>query len=272
MRRHPALAPLSRDHHRALVEALAARRAAAADAATRLEAGTRFAAFFGGYAVPHFRAEEEDLFPLVAPRPGQDPPEALVRALVEHVRLHALAGAIGSAVGDGAVPGELLGDAGELLEAHVRLEERVLFPLIEEGVDEERLAALRLPGADSARGGAATVADLRAPEGRGVAWSAAGDDLNANVVAWPAGMGVDAHVNAERDVLWVVLEGDGEITIDGRVHPIREGWGAIIPAGRERAVRAGPAGLRYLSAHLRRPPGIELGGGAAAPRRGPRVG
>jgi hypothetical protein len=38
----------------------------------------------------------------------------------------------------------------------VRLEERVLFPLIEESVDEERLAALRLPGGDAARAGAPT--------------------------------------------------------------------------------------------------------------------
>ena len=172
MRRHPALAPLSRDHHGALVEAAAARRAAGADAPGRLEAGLRFGAFFAGHSVPHFRAEEEDLFPLLATDGGGDPPEPLVRALLQHVQLHALAGRIAAAVADGAVPGDLLQDAGELLEAHVRLEERVLFPLIEQDVDEERLAALRLPGADRARRGTAAVVDLRAPEGRGVAWSA----------------------------------------------------------------------------------------------------
>jgi quercetin dioxygenase-like cupin family protein len=261
MRRHPSLAPLSRDHHRALVEAGAARRAARGDAEARREAGRAFAAFFAGHSVPHFRAEEEDLFPLLAPGDGQDPPEALTRALVEHVRLHALAGAIGAAAADGEVPSGLLDGAGALLEAHVRLEERVLFPLIEETVAEERLAALRLPGGDAARGGAATVADLREPEGRGVAWSARSDDLNANVVVWPAGAGIDAHVNDERDVLWVVLDGGGEAVIDGRPHALRAGWGALIPAGRERAVRAGPDGLRYAAVHLRRAAGISLGGG-----------
>jgi mannose-6-phosphate isomerase-like protein (cupin superfamily) len=265
VRRHPALAPLSRDHHRALVEAAAARRAATGDPPARLDAGLRFAAFFAGHAVPHFRAEEEDLFPLIAPGEGAEPPEPLVRALVEHVRLHALAGGIGAAVADGAVPGELLSGAGELLEAHVRLEERVLFPLIEETVGEERLAALRLPGADTARRGAATLADLCAPAGRGVAWSARSDDLNANVVVWPAGMGVDGHVNSERDVLWVVLDGEGEVVVDGRAHRVRSGWGALVPAGCERSVRAGPAGLRYAAVHLRRPPGIELG---PSPRSG----
>ncbi len=259
MRRHPALAPLSRDHHRALVEAGAARRGADADGPGRLEAGRRFGAFFAGHAVHHFRAEEEDLFPLLAAPGDGEPPEPMVRALVEHVRLHALAGAIASGVAAGDVAGGLLADAGTLLEAHVRLEERVLFPLIEESVEDERLDALRLPGADAARAGAATIADLGAPEGRGVAWSARSEDLNANLVVWPAGTGVDAHVNSERDVLWVVLDGEGEVVVDGRAHAVRGGWGALVPAGRERSVRAGPAGLRYVSVHLRRPPGIALG-------------
>jgi mannose-6-phosphate isomerase-like protein (cupin superfamily) len=269
LKRHRALAPLSRDHHRALVEAAGARDAAASEAPARVEAGRRFGAFFADHAVPHFRAEEEDLFPLIAPGDGEDPPEALVRALVDHARLHALAGAIDAAAAAGEVPGGLLGAAGSLLEEHVRLEERVLFPLIEETVDEERLAALRLPGADGARRGAATVADLRAPGGRGVAWSAVSDDLNANVVVWPAGAGVEAHVNDERDLFWVVLDGDGEILVDGRAHPVRAGWGALIPAGRERSVRAGPAGLRYAAVHLRRPPGIEPGRRADSGRASP---
>jgi quercetin dioxygenase-like cupin family protein len=259
VRRHPGLAPLSRDHHRALVEAAAARRAADADGPGRLEAGRRFGAFFAGHAVPHFRAEEEDLFPLLAAADDGAPPEPMVQALVEHMRLHALAGAIAEGAAAGDVAGRLLADAGTLLEAHVRLEERVLFPLIEESVADERLEALRLPGADAAPGGAATIADLGAPEGRGVAWSARSEDLNANLVAWPPGAGVDPHVNAERDVLWVVLAGEGEVVVDGRAHAVRPGWGALIPAGRERAVTAGPAGLRYVAVHLRRPPGIALG-------------
>ena len=103
------------------------------------------------------------------------------------------------------------------------------------------------------------VADLLAPSGRGAAWSATSADLNLNVVVWPPGGGVDAHVNAERDVLWVVLEGSGEVTIDGAVHGVCAGWGALVPAGAERALRAGPEGIRYVSAHRRRQPGIALG-------------
>ena len=103
------------------------------------------------------------------------------------------------------------------------------------------------------------LADLLAPDGRGVAWSATSADLNVNVVVWPPGGGVDAHVNAERDVLWVVLEGSGEVAVDGATHAVRAGWAALVPAGAERALRAGPEGIRYVSAHRRRPPGIALG-------------
>lgn len=103
------------------------------------------------------------------------------------------------------------------------------------------------------------VTDLLAPAGRGAAWSATGADLTVNVVVWPSGGGVDAHVNAERDVLWVVLEGSGEVAIDGAVHAVRAGWAALVPAGAERELRAGPDGIRYVSAHRRRPSGIALG-------------
>lgn len=250
MRRHPSLAPLSRDHHRALVEARAARTAAAGDDRRRLEAGRRFAGFFAAHAVPHFRSEEEDLFPLVAPDGGGEAPEPLVRALLEHARLHALAHEIGRGVARGDVGAGPLEEAGRLLAAHVRLEERVLFPLIEERAGDAGLAALRLqagaPGPD-------------ADPGRGVTWSATSRDLNVNRVAWSPGDGVGAHVNSERDVLLVVLDGGGEVVVDGETRPLGAGSAVIVPAGAERSVRAGPDGIRYVSAHLRRPPGFALG-------------
>jgi quercetin dioxygenase-like cupin family protein len=259
VRRHPALAPLSRDHHRALVEARAARLAAGGDADGRLEAGRRFADFFAAHAVPHFRSEEEDLFPLLAADGDGEPPEPLVRALLDHVRLHALARAIRAGVGRGDVAGDALGAAGTLLDEHVRLEERVLFPLIEEQAGEEGLAALRLHGSGPDPSGDVVVADLRGASGRGVAWSAASADLNVNLVEWPAGEGVGSHVNAERDVLLAVLDGAGTVVADGDAHPVAPGSAAILPAGAERSVTAGPEGIRYLSVHLRRPPGITLG-------------
>ena len=65
MKRHPALVPLSHDHHHALVEARRLRRSAETEADPAAAAET-FASFFASVTVPHFREEEEELFPLVA--------------------------------------------------------------------------------------------------------------------------------------------------------------------------------------------------------------
>ncbi|HTI32299.1 MAG TPA: hemerythrin domain-containing protein [Miltoncostaea sp.] len=259
MDRHPALAPLSRDHHRALVEARAARLAAGGDPPARIAAGRRFAAFFAEHAVAPFRSEEEDLFPLIAPAGDGEMPEPLARALLEHARLHALARRIRDGVARGAVDGGDLDAAGTLLHDHVRLEERVLFPLIERDAGDEGLVALRLHDAREEPPGDPVVADLRSPAGSGVVWSATSRDLNVNLATWAAGAGVGGHVNAERDVLLVVLEGAGTVVVDGRAHALHAGSAAVVPAGSAREVRAGPAGIRYLSVHRRRPRGITLG-------------
>jgi hypothetical protein len=131
MRRHPALIAFSHHHHRALV--VARRTRSAADDERSLSAGARaFLAFFDGWGVAHFREEEERLFPLFFEHPGAEPPAELVRALLDHVRLHALAARLRSQLTEGEVEAETLRRAGALLARHVRLEERELFPLIEQ--------------------------------------------------------------------------------------------------------------------------------------------
>jgi hypothetical protein len=130
MRRHRALIPFSHHHHRALVVTRSA-RAAAGDAGALLAAARDFLVFFDGWGVTHFRDEEEHLFPLLFEQAGAEAPEELVRALLDHARLHALAAQLRSGVAVGVVEAETLQSAGALLEAHVRLEERELFPLIE---------------------------------------------------------------------------------------------------------------------------------------------
>jgi hypothetical protein len=61
MKRHPALIPLSHDHHHALVEARRLRRAA--DTPKSAAVARAFLRFFAGETVGHFRDEEELLFP-----------------------------------------------------------------------------------------------------------------------------------------------------------------------------------------------------------------
>jgi quercetin dioxygenase-like cupin family protein len=227
MERHPALIPLSHDHHHALVEARRLRRSAEAkaDPAAAAEA---FAAFFASETVPHFREEEEQLFPLVAD--SEEAAPLVVQALLDHQRLHALAARLASQDGLRATMVELA----DLLEAHVRLEERELFPLI------ERLAATQLGEHEDGS--------------EGPLWGLASGDLNATLLAWRASGGPDEHVNADRDVLIFVVDGSAVVTVDGAPQELRAGGAVIVEKGRRRSVSAGPHGVRYLSVHLRRPP------------------
>jgi mannose-6-phosphate isomerase-like protein (cupin superfamily) len=195
------LVSLSHDHHLALIQARRLRRG-------ELDG---FSEFFAVDLVRHFRQEEEVVFPLLA-EVGAEPPE-LVQALLEHQRIRALA----------RRPDRVLG---ELIEAHVRLEERVLFETIERVVPEERLSAL-LP---SGPGG---------PE-----WGTATADLNATLLVWPPGAGIAEHVNAERDVVLVVLDGTAEIELDGEVRLVRAGEVVVLEKGSRRRMTAGPAGVR----------------------------
>jgi quercetin dioxygenase-like cupin family protein len=89
-------------------------------------------------------------------------------------------------------------------------------------------------------------------DGQGILWSTASADLNATLLSWPAGEGVVSHRNPERDVLMVVVAGDGVAEIDGEPHELRAHAAVLIPRGAERSITAGANGLRYLSVHLRR--------------------
>ena len=228
MKRHPALVHLSHDHHHALVEARRLKRAAAGpDPAA---AATAFAAFFTEVTVPHLREEEESLFPLAAWSDEARP--HVVQALLDHQQLHALAEQLSEP--SDALPATMAA-LGDLLERHVRREERELFPLL------ERIAA--------------DILDRREADGaEGPLWGLASDDLNATLLAWREGGGPEEHVNAERDVLIFVAEGSATVTLDGESSELHAGRGLIIEKGRRRSLVAGAHGVRYLSVHLRRPP------------------
>ncbi|HXV34245.1 MAG TPA: hemerythrin domain-containing protein [Gaiellaceae bacterium] len=243
MKRHRALVPLSHDHHHALVEARRLRRAA--DGPEPREAGAAFLAFFAAETVHHFREEEELVFPLTV---GFDEArEPLVRVLLEHQRLHALVAELEAGLADGGPVADELRQLGELLEAHVRFEERELFPLIERLVAGEALESLPLAARDAAP-------DSAPQHGRGPVWGAESEDLNATLLAWGPGSGPPEHVNAERDVLVAVLDGSATVALDGEERQLDPGAAIIIGKGRARRITAGPEGVRYLSVHRRRPP------------------
>ena len=135
MKRSPALASLSRDHHHALVIAQKLQRATSDSAGEVREA---LVAFWEPGGRTHFRIEEDVLLPAFAAH--GDPYHPLVaRVLCDHVAIRhgvaALAGCPSCAPDD-------LRELGRRLAAHVRLEERELFPLIERSMNTAQLEAL----------------------------------------------------------------------------------------------------------------------------------
>ncbi len=133
MKRHPALAPLSRDHHHALE---IARRLRRATTQTAPESARAFLAHWDAEEKLHFRLEEELLLPAYAAHGEPDHP-AIVRMLLDHMLIRRDAAQITA----NASP-ELLHDVGARLADHVRFEEHELFTLIEEIVPEYELEAL----------------------------------------------------------------------------------------------------------------------------------
>ena len=144
MRRHDALIPLSHDHHHALVRARRLRLAGeAVDVEDQRAAADEFLRFFGDDGVQHFREEEEILFPLVIDRPDT-PTDLLSRLLLEHVQMHSLVSRLRTEVDGGGPAPQTLRTIGELLAAHIRLEESELFPSMERMLSEEDLGSIRL--------------------------------------------------------------------------------------------------------------------------------
>ena len=91
-------------------------------------------------------------------------------------------------------------------------------------------------------------------EQRGPVWGIETDDLNATLLAWPAGDGPPEHMNDERDVVVVVVQGSLTVVVDGETRTIEAGDAIAIPKGTTRKIAAGPDCVRYVSVHVRRPP------------------
>jgi len=157
VRRHPHLQPLSDDHHGALVLARRTRLAVEGcpDRSALIETWEDARRHFARKLEPHFRVEEERLFPQLEAA-GEC---ALVeRARAEHASLRELI----RAEPDPEVAMEFAG----LLHRHVRFEERELFPRAESLL---ALATLEAAGraAVAARPAGADLADRQRP-GAGV--------------------------------------------------------------------------------------------------------
>jgi len=134
--RHPALIPLSHDHHHGLALALRCRKQALGQLKPMGLKGLKertqeLRDFFAIHLVVHFRAEEEVLFPKLR----ELIPESAVivdQLMHEHRQLRDAVVQLNTDAG----LGKLVFDFGDLLERHIRKEERELFPLFEQHVGE----------------------------------------------------------------------------------------------------------------------------------------
>jgi Hemerythrin HHE cation binding domain len=134
MKRGPALRPLSRDHLKALIAAKRLREV------TDAEVGRRsFHEFWQPEGRHHFRVEEEVLLPGWALSAAVDRP-GVARMLEDHLAIRREALRIEA----GEASLEELHELGVRLEAHVRFEERQLFPMIEEALDPGSLDRLAI--------------------------------------------------------------------------------------------------------------------------------
>jgi hemerythrin-like domain-containing protein len=134
MKRAEALQPLSRDHLKAL---LAAKRLR--DATDAAGAGQGFLDFWEAEGKHHFRIEEEVLLPGWALH-GPVDRVAVALMLEEHLAIRR--GALRAAAEVASL--EELRDLGQLLDDHVRFEERELFPMIERALAPEDLGRLAI--------------------------------------------------------------------------------------------------------------------------------
>lgn len=144
-RRHETLIPLTHDHHHALAQARRLHDVSAGDdEIERRKVANDFVNFYFGRAVRHFHEEEELFFaPLIDEPTARD---LVLRAVSDHLRLHALVRVVRRQLNVGEVDARLLEKISILLTDHVRFEEKELFPLIEQLVPEMQLQDLATAG------------------------------------------------------------------------------------------------------------------------------
>ena len=153
MKRAPELRYLSDHHHQGLVQARRLRRAATGEERTApKETAEAFLKFWQEETTAHFREEEEVLLPILARYGGGAGRGPVAQMLAQHAQIRGLVMELSDEARKGVVKPETLEGLGELLETHIRLEEREVFPLIEKVLPEEGLAEvasrLKVKGAE----------------------------------------------------------------------------------------------------------------------------
>ncbi len=129
IKRHPSLVRFSREHHSGLMLVFKLRRGIS-NSVRASELTEEVISAYNSELVPHFLDEEENLFSAMSP---DDPMR--VRAEKDH---HQIRNYI-SQMEKNAGSVELLSEFADLLESHIRFEERELFNRLQEILSEEQL-------------------------------------------------------------------------------------------------------------------------------------
>lgn len=128
LKRHKALQPLSREHHHGLLLSWKIRAGFSKNIAP--ERIKKYADwFFNTHLLPHFKMEEQHVFPILEPHN-----ELVKKALAEHRLLKRLFEDDDTKMA--------LSKIEEVLDNHIRFEERVLFPEIQKIATESQLAEI----------------------------------------------------------------------------------------------------------------------------------
>ena len=133
--RDPSLIPLSHDHHRGLVRVFEIRQSLRLGEGLANEA-LATCQFCDRDLMPHFRAEEHVLIPVLR-ETGAVGEAALQRLLDEHRSLERLVSELASST-DSLLP------FADLLERHIRTEEREIFAAYQAHVPVERRSEVAL--------------------------------------------------------------------------------------------------------------------------------
>jgi iron-sulfur cluster repair protein YtfE (RIC family) len=142
VKRAAELRSLSEDHHHSLVNARRLRQVASEKKDAPEEAARAFLEFWQKDTSIHFRQEEEVLLPVLARYAGEPDQESVVLMLAQHARIRGLIMGLSDEVTGKGVRPETLQSIGEALEEHIRLEEREVFPLVEDVLPQEGLKEL----------------------------------------------------------------------------------------------------------------------------------
>ena len=134
LKRHPALIPLSKDHHFGLLLCWKIRTGVKKEVAPeRIVKYVNY--FFDNHLRTHFEEEEQHIFALL---PEAD--EKRKKAERQHRKLNRLVQKLSREPQRADV---ILGQLEEELEAHIRFEERDLFPYLQSSMEESDLERLK---------------------------------------------------------------------------------------------------------------------------------